>query len=195
MARGPPVAGLALADHTCGPAQRVQPIFRHAQAGMISRMPGRLQPPVAAHHRRRDRRRLEEHHQVAGTDPACPGRDQRRTAVLPQPRPAGEARSPTRIATICAWPSSPKAASSPAAGVTSHGTTGRTTCGGSRAKRLIAPPPLPGTPLSCPSPPGRVAARATTGLPAPMTTIRNRPRPPARLPQSARSRSSTWHWA
>ena len=51
-----------------------QPFFRQAQAGMISRMPGRLDPPVAAHHRRRDRRRLEEHHQVPGPDPARPGR-------------------------------------------------------------------------------------------------------------------------
>ena len=80
------------------PAQHVQPLLRNAQAGMISRMPGGLHPPVTAHHRRRDRHRLAEHHQVPVSDLARPGRDQRRPPVFPQPPPGrgGQVRHPDR---------------------------------------------------------------------------------------------------
>ena len=76
-----------LIDRAGRAAQLIQPVLGQAQAGVISRMPRGLHPPVAAHHRRGYRHRLAEHHHVPGADPACPGRHQRRPAVLPQPRP------------------------------------------------------------------------------------------------------------
>ena len=85
-------------NHPRHPAQLIQPLLRHAQPGMISRMPGGLNPPVAAHRRARDRHRLQPDHQVPGPDPASPGGRDRRPAVPAQPAPArgGKVSGPDR---------------------------------------------------------------------------------------------------
>ena len=53
-------------------------------AGVISRVPAGLHPPVATHHRGRDRDRLAEHHHVPGADLPLAGRRQRGPVPLPQ---------------------------------------------------------------------------------------------------------------
>ena len=87
-----------LVDDARRARQLIQPFLGHPQAGVISRVPGRLHPPVAADHRARDRHRLAERHQVPGGDPARPGRDQRRAAAGPRPpaRRPGQVRHPDR---------------------------------------------------------------------------------------------------
>ena len=84
-----------LIDHPGSPGQLIQPLLRHAQPGVISRVPGRLHPPVAAHHRGRHRHRLQPDHQIPGGDPACPAAIRAVRPSRPSPCRAGEARSAT----------------------------------------------------------------------------------------------------
>jgi len=75
-----------LVDHP-GSRQVIELLLERAQPGVISGMPGRLDPPVAADHRGRDDHDLHEQQLIPGPDHGGAGHHQRR-AIAPGQGPA-----------------------------------------------------------------------------------------------------------